>query len=202
VLPESWRDHGGTGIADRLTDRGWSVLETAFVDLDMAGRPQVAEPGSGTWSLVLASRLPIRHVRDIPLPLTRSDPVPRRHAIHAEVDLGSTTIDVVAFHVSSKLWFAAPPIQLRGLAREVRDLGRTRPAVLVGDANWWRSTLWCWLPGWSSVVRGATFPAHKPHSQIDQVLVRGGLRGVTAEVAPNPWRSDHRAIRATVELHA
>ncbi len=201
VFPEAWRDHGGTGVADKLTDRGWSVLETAFVDLDMSGRPQVAHPGSGTWSLVLASRLPIRRVRDIPLPLTRADPVPRRHAIHAEVDLGSMTIDVVAFHVSSKLWFAAPPIQLRGLQREIRGLGLTRPALLVGDANWWRTTLPLWLPGWTPAVRGATFPAHKPHSQIDQVLVRSGLRAIAAEVAPTAWRSDHRAIRATLQLN-
>ncbi len=200
MFPEAWRDHGGVGIADRLRERGWSVLETPFVGLDMTARPVVADPGSGAWSLVLASRLPIRRVRDIPLPLTRADPVPRRHAIHAEVDLGSASIDVVAFHVSSKLWFAAPPIQLRGLAREIQGLGRTRPAVLVGDANWWRSTLRCWLPGWTPTVRGATFPAHKPHSQIDHVLVRGELRAIDSEVASSAWRSDHRAIRATLML--
>jgi endonuclease/exonuclease/phosphatase family metal-dependent hydrolase len=200
VMPEAWRDHGAAGVVDRLSELGWSTLETEFVNLDMTGRPVVATPGSGMWSLALASKLPMRLVRMIPLPRTYQDPVPRRHAIHVEIDIGSTTVDLVAYHVSSKLWFAAPPAQLLGLRRAVRTLGRARPAILVGDANWWRSTLPVWLPGWRSTVRGATFPAHKPHSQIDHVLVRGGLHMRRGDVAAESWRSDHRAIRTTLSL--
>ncbi len=176
------------------------MSETAFVGLDMTARPEVADPGTGTWSLAVATRAPHRLVRTIPLPITRADPVPRRHALHVEFEHDGVTVDLVGFHVSSKLWFAAPPIQLRGLARAVRELGRVGPALLVGDANWWRSTLPLWMPGWQSAVRGATFPAAKPHSQIDHVLVRGGVAAIDSEVAPDSWRSDHRAIRATLAI--
>lgn len=194
VLPEAWRDHGGVGVVDRLGAQGWHTSEVAFVTLDLSGRPDVAHPGTGTWSLALATRAPHRVVREIPLPVTKGDPVPRRHALHVEVEHDGGPFDLVAFHVSSKLWFGAPPIQLRGLARAARDLGRERPALLVGDANWWRTTLPLWLPGWRGTVRGATFPAPRPHSQIDHVLVRGGLESVAAEVGPAA-RSDHRLVR-------
>lgn len=204
VLPEAWRPHDEVGVVDRLAAAGWTTFETPFVELDMRARPKVASPagsGSGMWTLAVATRLPARLVRTIPLPRTRHDPVPRRHAIHAMVEVAGTEIDFVAYHVSSKLWYAAPPIQLLGLTRSVRGLGRgDRPAVLAGDANWWRSTLPLWLPGWRSTVRGATFPAHKPHSQIDHVLVRGGLRATGGDVAPANWGSDHRAIRTTLAV--
>jgi endonuclease/exonuclease/phosphatase family metal-dependent hydrolase len=142
----------------------------------------------------------MRLVREIPLPRTYHDPVPRRHALHVELEVGGAVVDLVAFHVSSKLWFGAPPIQLLGLRRAVKGLGRSRPAILAGDANWWRTTLPVWLPGWRPTVRGATYSSRRPHSQIDHVLMRGGVECVAAAVAESPSSSDHLAIRATLRL--
>lgn len=201
VLPELWLPHGERSVLDRLRgDHGFEFTAlTRFVTLAFAPRPVVAHPGEGWWCLAVASRRPLTEVRDLPLPRGLGDPVPRRHAIQAVLELGEgRAADLVAFHVSSKLWFGSPLRQLRGLARHVGALGRDRPALLVGDANWWRTLLPPLLPGWRSTVRGATFPAWNAHSQIDHVLVRGATF-VGGEVAPSR-HSDHRAIRARLRL--
>ena len=112
-------------------------------------------------------------------------------------------VDVTAFHVSSKLWYAAPGVQLRSLARQVADAGldgRERPALLVGDANLWRTWLPLVLPGWRSTTKGATFPSWRPHSQIDHILVRGAIGAVGGEVLPYTRTSDHRAVWADLQL--
>ena len=55
------------------------------------------------------------------------------------------------------------------------------------------------MRGWDRPVRGRTFPARRPHSQIDHVLVRGGIQALEGEVlAETP--SDHRPIRARLRL--
>ena len=50
-------------------------------------------------------------------------------------------------------------------------------------------------------MRGRTWPASRPHSQIDHILVRNG-HGVALldhEVLPEVG-SDHRPVRATLRL--
>ena len=85
---------------------------------------------------------------------------------------------------------------------ELRRLLRTeaRPdAVLSGDMNTWGPLVRFFLPGWHRAVRGRTWPAWSPHSQIDHILRRGALRTVSGEVLPDAG-SDHRPIRTTLEL--
>ena len=48
---------------------------------------------------------------------------------------------------------------------------------------------------------GASYPAHRPHSQIDHILVRDDMTVLSGEVlAETP--SDHRPIRARLRLEA
>jgi endonuclease/exonuclease/phosphatase family metal-dependent hydrolase len=51
------------------------------------------------------------------------------------------------------------------------------------------------FPEWRSTVRGRTYPSHRPHSQIDHILVNEGVRCVSASVV-NDDHSDHRPVRA------
>lgn len=199
VLPELFIPHQGPGLLDRLAAIGFgSVACTRFVTLGFGERPHVAHPGEGWWALAVVARQPFGAVREISLPRGVHDPVPLRHALHVEIEVDELVVDLVAFHVSSKLWYLSPPRQLRGLARQLRGLGTSRPALLVGDANWWRSTLPLWLPGWRPAVRGATFTSWRPHSQIDHVLTRGPVEVTSPAVAARSAGSDHRAIRATL----
>ena len=57
------------------------------------------------------------------------------------------------------------------------------------------------LPGWRRTVRGRTWPAGRPHSQIDHILVRAadGTEVLHSEVLPGVG-SDHRPVRATLRF--
>ena len=51
------------------------------------------------------------------------------------------------------------------------------------------------MRGWQRPVRGRTYPSHRPHSQIDHVLVRGGIevargRGAGRDAVGSPARSE------------
>ena len=48
------------------------------------------------------------------------------------------------------------------------------PAIVAGDCNFWGPGVQSFLPGWRRTVRGRTWPARRPHSQIDHILVRAG----------------------------
>ncbi len=205
VFPESWRPHEGPSFLDRLAEFGFTtVAETRYCTLEHGPRKRIiTEPGDGWWELAIATRLPVVARTELPLARTLSDAVPTRRAISLRVVVDDTEVDVTAFHVSSKLWWAAPVVQLRSLAAALhatdRD-GTNRPAVIAGDANLWRSWLPVVLPGWRHGVRGRTFPSWRPHSQIDHVLVRGSAAFESGHVLDYSPTSDHRAIRATVRL--
>ena len=55
------------------------------------------------------------------------------------------------------------------------------------------------IPGWRRAVVGATWPAWRPHSQIDHILLRGAIRSARGAVLPDAG-SDHRPIRAELEV--
>ncbi len=204
VLPESFRYHDGRSFLDDLAPLGLTHLaERRFVTLRVSSRRrQVTEPGEGWWELAIASRHPIIGHKEIPLARTIGDNVPQRHAIAVVIDVDGYEIDVVAFHVSSKLWWAAPMVQLVSLRRSLDDAGidgSSRPALLLGDANLWRSWMRFVLPGWRPLLRGATFPAWRPHSHIDQILGRG-VTPIDGRVLPDSHTSDHRAVMARVAI--
>jgi endonuclease/exonuclease/phosphatase family metal-dependent hydrolase len=66
--------------------------------------------------------------------------------------------------------------------------------VIVGDFNLWGPAVTALLPGWRRAVRGRTWPAHRPHSQIDHVLINRHLTYVNGEVVGD-HHSDHRPVR-------
>ena len=149
----------------------------------------------GRWCLGLATRLPLRTHRFVELPRLSRDAVARQ-AIVAELPTSSGELTVVAAHlghVSHGAWR-----QVRALGRELAD---APAAVLGGDMNCWGPPLLALLPGWQRAVRGRTWPAWRPHSQIDHLLVHGNAVATAGTVLP-PLGSDHRAIRAAVGIAA
>ncbi len=158
-------------------------------------RWQAAEPGA--WSIAMLTRpgLSVSSHRVVPLRQLRADGV-RRAALMRDVSVAGRTVTVIGTHMphlpygSHRTW------------AELRRLLRTsaRPdAVLSGDMNTWGPLVVFFLPGWHRAVRGRTWPAWKPHSQIDHIMVRGGLRPVSGDVLPDAG-SDHRPIRTTLEF--
>jgi len=198
VVSEAWRDHDGRGLFDDLEHDGYRIETVEFGTLDISGaRPQSADPGEGHWELVMCSRFPVTARWTLPIGHIGNDPAGARSALACTFDIGGAELDVVGLHVSSKLWKLAPARQLRALRPQLPPRGRA--TVVAGDCNLWGPGVVAMLPHWRRAVRGRTYPAPRPHSQIDHVLVREGVEIVSGEVlAATP--SDHRPVRARLRV--
>jgi|SRR5437868_422789 len=199
VVAEAWRDDEGRGILDPLTDAGYQIelVQQMSLDLrnDRTGVRDVA-PRTGMWEMGVCSRFPVMDRRELALDAQRSDPVYSRLALSVTVDVAGTPVEVIALHTSSKVWRLAP---VRHLLNAKRQLTNGTPQILAGDFNFWGPPVAMLMPGWDRPVRGRTYPSHRPHSQIDHVLVRGGIESIEGEVlAATP--SDHRPVRARLRL--
>jgi endonuclease/exonuclease/phosphatase family metal-dependent hydrolase len=203
VLQETWAPDGQPAQHDEVAAAlGMDVLSVPLSRSDVEPKPTVvsrADPdrakGSGDWCLALLTRKPIRTSRVVPLPQLRVDPS-SRVLLEVEIDVDGTNLAVVGTHFSH-LEFGSllHTLPLR------RGLPPTdRPAVLIGDMNMWGWTIAAMAPrGWRRAVKGKTWPARKPHHQIDHVLVTPGVEVVHGEVLPSSV-SDHRPIRARLRV--
>ena len=199
VVAESWRQDDGRGVLDPLIDDGYHVESVEQMPLvlrhDRSGIRDAA-PREGVWEIAVCSRFPVLSRREISLGGPRIDPFSGRLAISVIVDVGGTPVEVVGLHTSSKVWRLAP---LRHLLRVKREMANDMPQILAGDFNFWGPPVAMLMPGWDRPVRGRTYPSHRPHSQIDHVLVRGAIESLEGEVlAATP--SDHRPVRARLRM--
>jgi endonuclease/exonuclease/phosphatase family metal-dependent hydrolase len=167
------------------------------------------QSASGVVGIAILSRLPALLIGQLALGRIPGDPTPERGGLHVQVDVGGTPVEVVGVHLSSRLPYG-PPVQLRRLAPQLPP--PDRPAIVAGDCNFWgpgvvgflsgtRPTVLAGGPeaGWRRAVRGRTWPASRPHSQIDHILVRGGIQPLRGEVLPDVG-SDHRPVRARLRV--
>ncbi len=159
-----------------------------------AGEPARRAP-SGSWGIAVLSRVPVRAKREITLRHLPRD-VPRRVGLAVDVELGpGQLLTVIGTHLGHLT---------HGSALQLADLRRglpapTEPALLGGDMNCWGPPLLAALPGWRRAVRGRTWPAWRPHSQLDHLLVTRPVRVLAGHVAP-PIGSDHRPVVAVISL--
>ncbi len=199
VVAESWRSDDGRGMLDELVDDGYTVESLPVMPLAMRhdrDRDKDAIPLEGNWELSVCSRFPVCDRRTIPMGAVRADPAGARSALALRVDVGGTPVDVIGVHTSSKVWRLAP---LRHLMRLKRALPAGGAQIIAGDLNFWGPPVGLVMRDWERPVRGRTYPAPRPHSQIDHVLVRGGIEAIRGEVlAATP--SDHRPIRARLRV--
>jgi endonuclease/exonuclease/phosphatase family metal-dependent hydrolase len=158
-------------------------------------RYQEATPG--IWGIALLTRLDlaVEDTRTVHLPALRRERV-HRAAIVVDLTVEGVPLSVVGTHMShiqygSHRHYAALKRLLRTEARP--------DAVLMGDMNLWGPPVRAFLPEWRRAVRGRTWPSWNPHSQIDHILVRGGL-GVRSGIVLPHVGSDHRPVRAELTL--
>ncbi len=200
VVQESWWPDDGAAVVDEVADDlGAKIFSHKFGRGRMHPWPHVPRDGRGPGDVGLSiiTRLPAQEVGRLAVGRVFADPTPERGAIHLELDVDGTIVDLVGLHLTSRLPYG-PPIQLRRLAPLLPQPGR--PAVAAGDCNFWGPGVLTLLPGWRRAVRGRTWPAILPHSQIDHILVRPEVAVVDSAVLPDVG-SDHRPVRATLDLH-
>lgn len=179
-----------------LGERGLYFIEHR--NLKRSQRARLAEAGSkteGEWGVGLLTRFTIEDLRVEALGRLPRDRVARA-LIVARLREGDHSFYVLALH-GAHLSHGSYR-QYRRVTAVVEALDPALPTILGGDFNSWRPLLRVLLPGWRTLVRARTWPARRPHSQIDHLLGRG------------PWRrhgggasdggSDHRALYADVSL--
>jgi len=202
VLQEVWAPDGEVSHYDAVaTALGMEAIvesmgRSTFDPLPrVIGPPGAEDLGEGEWCVAVLSRLPITAHHTVHLPQLRLDKV-NRALLHVDVDVDGSPLTVVGTHFSH-LEFGAP-LHTRALRRGLPPTDR--PAVFLGDMNMWGWCMSAMAPdGWTRIGEGKTWPAHRPHSRIDHILLAGGVTEVWSEVAPE-LGSDHRAVRARIAV--
>ena len=159
-------------------------------------RRESANLESGEWGLSLLTRLPVESLRVEALGRLPREKV-RRALIIATLEHEGRRFHVLAVHGAHISHGSYR--QYRRVRELVANLEPGVPIILGGDFNSWRPLLRLFLPGWTTLVQARTWPARRPHSQLDHLLGRG------------PWRargggaidagSDHRLLFADVDLN-
>jgi endonuclease/exonuclease/phosphatase family metal-dependent hydrolase len=203
VLQETWAPDDGPAQHDEVgAALGMSVVAVQLARATVEPKPRLtsrADPerrtGDGDWGLALLSRKPIRTTQVTNLRQLPFDPC-TRVLLEAEIDVDGTNLTTVATHFSHLEY--GSPLQARALRRALPPSDRA--GALVGDMNMWGWTVSAMVPsGWQRAVRGKTWPSHRPHHQIDHLLVTPSVEVVHGEVLPH-LGSDHRAIRARLRV--
>lgn len=198
VLQESWAPDGRLSDHQRIADAlGMAVAcDTSLARAVIEPEPRVVGPGDvargdGGWHLVALSRVPVGASSVAPLPHLWFDHSDRAVLAFA-VEVDGSTLHVRGTHLPHLEYGAH--LSTRGLRRTLPP--PEQPAAFIGDMNMWSWTIDRMVPrGWRRVVRGKTWPSHRPHSQIDHLLVTPPVEAVWSEAGPD-LGSDHLPIRA------
>lgn len=111
------------------------------------------------------------------------------------LEVGGVAVQIATAHLSYLPWRGLA--QLRAAAGVAGAGGG--PAVLIGDFNLPVWPVRMALPGWTHGGGQPTYPSWDPRLQVDQIIVRGGVR--VAEVGVGPAAtSDHLPLLAALEL--
>ena len=197
ALQEVWQPHdtGRSFAADAAEQLGYEVHEAPLAPGLITHRQDLVtrhEQSEGMWGLALLSRVPSRARPTIPLGRIALDRA-ARVALPVEIEGGPV---VVVTHISHRLF--GSPRQIRRVARVLDPDGE--PTVVLGDFNLWGPPVGLLFgDGWTRPVRGRTWPAWRPHSQIDHIVCNRSVAARDGEVlAMTP--SDHRPVRAVVDV--
>lgn len=198
VLQESWAPDDGPSEHERVAEAlGMHIAcDTSLARSVIEPQPRVTgrathRGGTGGWHLVALARIPVRAASVIPLPHLWLDAVDRA-VLALEVEQEGSVLQVRGTHLPH-IEFGAH-LSTRGLRRTLPPTDQ--PGVLVGDMNMWGWSIDRMVGrGWRRVVKGKTWPAHRPQHQIDHVIVTESVSVLWGEVLDD-LGSDHRPIRA------
>ncbi len=203
VLQEGWVPDGEEGdvltVASALgyaVAGSYSVARAECRDQVRLSAREGAGAGEGDWVVAVLSRLPVRSAEVVPLrPQLLLDPG-RRAVIRAVVEADGAPFTVVGTHLPL---LVSPVWRLATTLRAALP-GPHEPGAFAGDMNMWG---WCAERlagrGWRRAVRGRTYPAQRPHSQTDHIMVNPPVEVAGAGVVDQVL-SDHRPVRARLRF--
>jgi endonuclease/exonuclease/phosphatase family metal-dependent hydrolase len=191
---------GGTTWQPRFAhffgERGLYFTEhRSLTKVQLASRAQLEHVEQGTWGLGLLTRLEVEDVRVISLGREPREKV-QRALLVAQLRNNDRSFYVLAIH-GAHLSHGSYR-QYQRVSEFVETLDPELPILIGGDFNSWRPLLRLLLPGWHSLATGRTWPAPRPHSQIDHILGRGPWKSIQSFTRDGG--SDHMALVADIEL--
>jgi endonuclease/exonuclease/phosphatase family metal-dependent hydrolase len=226
ILQEAWTpDNGTPGTAALVADHlGYAVIGEAHLAHGQLYEPMATETsrwapmlgqvrktlrldherftvpagshdraaGRGRWGLAVLAQVTCRNVEVLSLGKLRRDPATRA-VVRCRADVGDAELAIHGTHMSHITHWS--PAQYRRLARLLPPIDQ--PALLAGDMNMWGPPASSFFRGWRRGVVGRTWPAQRPHSQLDHILVTPALRVIDARVA-DASGSDHRPVVVTL----
>jgi endonuclease/exonuclease/phosphatase family metal-dependent hydrolase len=196
VVPESFRYDDGTTVLDGLEET-YEIHSVQFARIFEAPKWEHRDFVPGAWELAVLTRLPSRDWHEIAIDRVFRDHASSRHVLACTLDVAGVDVSFVGVHVSSKLWYAGPVVHLRSILRELPPA--QGPAVIAGDFNFWGPGVTRIARGWRRTVRGRTYPSHRPHSQIDHILVNDRIAIEESAVLAD-FGSDHLPIWARLAV--
>lgn len=154
-----------------------------------------AEPGS--WGVAIVSRLELASFRVLDLGRRPRDRAHRRVPV-AQIVTEDGSFEIACVHMSHLIH--GSPMQIRTLYKVIGGFGATRSrSVIGGDMNCWGPPLRILMPGWREAVKGRTWPAWRPHSQLDHVLVGRRVEVLSSHIGDSQ-ASDHLPVVSTISL--
>ena len=194
ALQETWYpDSGPDPVAAAAASLGAELFRVPLrpaASLRSIGIPADSGPGHSGLAVLCRHRVTSYELAD--LGQMRGDPV-RRQAQILSIELPDRSIvRIVATHLTHRL---VSPIQL---ARLIRYLGASVPTVIAGDLNM-PGLFASRVPSYTMAVRGRTWPAELPVTQLDHILSGPLVEPVAGSVLPSAG-SDHLPVRAQLRL--
>jgi len=176
----------------------WSRHDAIWLDRARRRAAASGAPGRshqpGSWGVAILTRLPVATSSEMRFVRRHRDPA-WRAALVTTLAHASGPVTVVGTHLCHLS--QGSPLQFR----ELRSLlGSLDGAVVVaGDMNLWGPPVSAMLPGFRRAALGRSWPAWRPHSQPDHILVNQKVTVHAGAVIPLRG-SDHLPIRATLAI--
>lgn len=144
------------------------------------------------WTTVIITRVGATRLDDIVVPAVgrRQRAVPVVRLDNGASVVGGHFDGIHSLRVRPDVW-----LRQSGLFASIAE----EHDVFAGDMNMWGPVMERNVAPMRRAVHGRTWPAWRPHSQIDHILVGERVAVVSGEVLPD-MGSDHRAIRAELRL--
>lgn len=157
--------------------------------------PHFSRAQRGSWGIAVLSRLPVTDTEIIDLKRLRRDRA-NRAVVALRVLVDGRPIGIAGTHMSHLSHGSA--LHFRAVARMLDGVFGQEPVLFAGDMNLWGPPIHAFFGQWKRAVKGKTWPAWRPHSQLDHLLVRG-LTVRDSGVWPTSG-SDHRPVWARLTL--
>jgi endonuclease/exonuclease/phosphatase family metal-dependent hydrolase len=163
----------------------------------IAARAHYQQAERGAWGTAILSRFPISATSVLDLPYLRRDRSHRRPLV-ATLSIAGVEVTVICVHMSHLTYGSM--FHFHQFNRELHALGvESKPIVIGGDMNNWGPPVITQVRGVARAVRGRTWPAWRPHSQLDHLLVSRYLAVESGQVLGDIG-SDHLPVSATLRV--